>query len=182
MDVLTPPKRESPRATPSRRWPIVALVVVALILCSAGTAGAAFLITGKKIKDETITGRDIRDHSLTARDIRGVVRGPTGPAGPVGPAGPAGVLVGADGPAAISGPVLRTSFSDVSARSSAEVSVSCPDGKVAVGGGGSTQFNLGRIEQSAPTALDGRGWTVGVFNRAFSSISVAAIVVCVTAH
>lgn len=183
MDVLTRLlRRKSLRVTRSPgRWPTVALVVAALIVCSAGAAGAAFLITGKRIKDGTVTGRDVRDHSLTAKDLKGVVRGPVGPAGPAGPAGPVGPG-GAPGPAAISGAVRSSSFTDVGAFSSDDVRVTCPAGMVAVGGGGATQSNLGEIEQSAPSDVTGRGWTVSFHNTQPVPISVSAVAVCVTVH
>lgn len=163
------------------RWPSVALVVVALMVCSAGAASAAFLITGKQIKDGTITGRDIHDHSLTAKDLKGVVRGPAGPAGPDGPAGLVG-FVGPAGPPGISGPVTNTTSASLASFTSDDFSVVCPAGTVAVGGGGSSQTNSGDLEQSAPTDLTGTGWTVSFYNYAPVPISVTAMVVCVTAH
>jgi hypothetical protein len=183
MAVLTTQllKRERRHSTGRRWWPAAALVVVALVLCSAGTAGAAFLITGKRIKDETVTRRDIRDHSLTVKDIRGAVRGPAGPAGPVGQTGPAGP-VGQTGPAGISAPE-RVSFRTViSAFTSTDVSVPCPTGKVVVGGGGASQADLGTIEQSAPTDLTGHGWTVSFDNHGGGPIQVEAVAVCVKAR
>jgi hypothetical protein len=192
MDVLEPrPERAGLRAkgkggfTSARPWrsSAAALLVVALVLCSAGTAGAAFVITGKRIKDESVTGRDIRDHSLAAKDVKGgVVRGAAGPAGPTGPPGKVAGPVGAAGPAGISGPLVQTATGTIDPSSTGDVSVACPAGTVAVGGGGFTPSDLGFIAQSAPTDPRGTGWTVSFHNRIFSPITATAEVVCVTAH
>ncbi|MEA2972482.1 MAG: hypothetical protein QOG82_940 [Actinomycetota bacterium] len=77
--------------------------------------------------------------------------GPAGPAGPQGPAGPTGATgaTGAQGPAGPAGQggatgyeVVRTSglSSTVDSKSQA---ATCPAGKKAVGGGGSTSFDTG---------------------------------------
>ena len=38
---------------------------LSLVLVTGGTAGAAKLLTGKDIKDNSITSADVRDRSLT---------------------------------------------------------------------------------------------------------------------
>jgi hypothetical protein len=50
--------------------PAMVVAVVALIVSLSGSAYAAFVITGKNIKNGTVTGRDIRNHSLTGSDMR----------------------------------------------------------------------------------------------------------------
>jgi hypothetical protein len=165
-----------------RRWPLVALGIVALMLCSAGTAGAAFLITGKQIKDGTLTSRDIRDHSLTAKDIKGgVIKGPAGATGQTGDTGVGGG-VGPAGPAAISAPVVVSNSFAVRGTKSADASVACPSSMVAIGGGASTLPDTGEIEQSAPSDAAGDGWTVSVFDEGVEDISGSVVAVCVTAH
>jgi hypothetical protein len=50
--------------------PAMVVAVVALIVSLSGSAYAAFVITGKNIKNGTVTTRDIRNHSLSGRDMR----------------------------------------------------------------------------------------------------------------
>ena len=50
--------------------PAMVVAVVALIVSLSGSAYAAFVITGKNIKNGTVTGRDIRNHSLSGTDVR----------------------------------------------------------------------------------------------------------------
>ncbi len=76
----------------------VLIVILAVVVASAATAGAASLITGKQIKNGTITAKDL------SKKLREQVNepGPTGATGPAGPAGPAGAagatgLAGAPG-------------------------------------------------------------------------------------
>jgi hypothetical protein len=164
-----------------KRWPTVALLVVALLLCSATTASAAFLITGKRIKDGSVTGRDVRDHSLTAKDLKGAVQGPAGPVGPAGPGGGAGPA-GPAGPPAISAPVFKTATATVAGLTSGDVTVACPAGAVAVSGGGFSSFGEGELEQSSPADVLGHGWTVSFRDLLTVPITVTAAVVCVTAH
>ena len=71
---------------------------LSLTLVTGGTAGAAKLLSGKDIKDNSITGADVKDRSLTAADFRGSVVGPAGPAGPKGDPGQPGTP-GTPGPA-----------------------------------------------------------------------------------
>ena len=50
--------------------PAMVVAVVALIVSLSGSAYAAFVITGKNIKNGTVTTRDIRNHSLRGSDVR----------------------------------------------------------------------------------------------------------------
>jgi hypothetical protein len=50
--------------------PAMVVAVVALVASLSGSAYAAFVITGKSIKNGTVTGKDIRNHSLRGSDIR----------------------------------------------------------------------------------------------------------------
>ena len=50
--------------------PAMVVAVIALIVSLTGSAYAAFVITGKNIKNGTVTTRDIRNHSLSGRDVR----------------------------------------------------------------------------------------------------------------
>jgi hypothetical protein len=107
----------------------IGLIAVGATLLAATTAGAAALIDGGDIRDNSVTGQDIRNGTLRMRDIadgakaqlRGQdgakgdtgAQGPAGPAGPGGPQGPKGDT-GAPGPAGPqgergpAGPVLPT--------------------------------------------------------------------------
>jgi hypothetical protein len=49
--------------------PAMVVAVVALVVSLTGSAYAAFVITGKNIKNGTVTGRDIRNRSLSGRDM-----------------------------------------------------------------------------------------------------------------
>jgi hypothetical protein len=76
---------------------------VALAVALGGTSYAAFTVTSRDVRNNSLTGTDIRNNSVTTRDIRNgtltrrdfrrgqLQRGPRGAAGPAGPAGPAGV-------------------------------------------------------------------------------------------
>jgi hypothetical protein len=81
---------------------------IALGGVSYGSQGAVFqLITGSRIKDNSLTGKDIRNSSLTGTDVKnksltaadfnGSVRGPAGVQGPAGTPGAPGAP-GAPGP------------------------------------------------------------------------------------
>lgn len=83
--------------------PAMIIAVVALIAALGGTATAASgLISGKKIKPNTITSKQIKNRSIklvdiqpkTVKKLRGAKgeRGPAGPQGPQGEPGPAGVV------------------------------------------------------------------------------------------
>jgi hypothetical protein len=75
-----------------RPSPAMVVAFVALLVASAGSATAATLITGKRIKNNSIASADIKNRSLQAKDFRrGLIRrGATGSPGAPGAAGPAG--------------------------------------------------------------------------------------------
>jgi hypothetical protein len=84
----------------------IGLIAVGIALLAATTAGAAALIDGGDIRDNSVSGRDIRDGSLRLRDLTDATKerlrgrdgadgapgalGAAGPAGPGGPQGPKG--------------------------------------------------------------------------------------------
>src|SRR5918999_1331684 len=96
---------------------ILAIVVVA-ILVSATSAGAAALITGAQIKNNSVTGKDVKNKSLTKRDFRGSVRGVRGVRGPQGPQGPRGET----GPQGLQGPQGPAGATNVKVQSSGLIS------------------------------------------------------------
>jgi hypothetical protein len=96
--------------------------------------------------------------------------GPTGPTGATGAAGATGPT-GATGPAGMSGYEIVTnaqlvyfSYSSQPGPAYNGLSVSCPTGKVATGGGGSlseTEYGAGDITMGSNAPLaDGSGWQV----------------------
>ncbi|HEX5909416.1 MAG TPA: hypothetical protein VFY44_02910, partial [Thermoleophilaceae bacterium] len=105
------------------RRPRASLVIASLALFVAlgGSATAATLITGAKVKNGTITGTDIKASSLTgakvkngslsssdlSKSAKGALKGAKGDQGPAGQTGPAGAQ-GAQGPRGIVSPRVQT--------------------------------------------------------------------------
>lgn len=89
------------------RNPLVLAAV--LVFALAGTAGAARLITGKQVKNNSLTGKDIKNRSLKAADLsakaKAALQGDPGPKGDAGAAGAKGDKgdTGAAGPTAPAG-------------------------------------------------------------------------------
>ena len=171
-------RRRGLRATRERFWWSGVPVIVALVIGSATTASAAFMITGRHIKDGSVTGVDLRDHSLTAKDLRVPVRGPRGSAGPAGPPGVAGP-VGPAGPAAISGATVALAPLTIPGGPGESIAL-CPPGKLAVGGGGFSAFESASITQSAPADFAGHGWVTSFSNPTGANINVTTAVICAT--
>lgn len=163
----------------------ILVTVVVAILVSASSAGAAALITGAQIKNNTVTGKDVKNKSLTKKDFRGSARGlrgfqgPQGPQGPKGDTGPQG-LQGPQGPAGATNVVIRTTGGSGGSTPAA------PDGEATeileclarerAVGGGFRQVDAGGdprdfiVTDSLPHPLTNRGgetatgWRVTVFN------------------
>jgi hypothetical protein len=126
--------RQRPRKLPS---PAFVLAATALLVALGGTSIAAVsqiprasvgtpqlrdnAVTSAKIRSSTITSADVRNNSLLRADFR---RGQL-PAGPAGPQGPAGV----------SGREQVSAESPQSSAAPKNVTVTCPTGKVVIGGG-----------------------------------------------
>jgi hypothetical protein len=104
-----------------------------------------------------------------------------GPAGLVGPRGPAGVQgpPGAQGPAGEIGDMeLRTAGQDLAGNSTTSLTVECPDGMKAVGGGfrGGPQ---GLVTESSPDPLwEWNTWVVKVKNTGSVTQRVVAFAFC----
>ena len=175
---------------------VVLGVAAALVVASTATAGAAQLVTGKTIKNESITGRDVRNGSLTKADFAGNLAGPQGPEGPeglrgpVGPRGPTGAP-GAEGPQGPQGPQGPAGGlnglqyvvigEDVPQTSSAAWSAPCPAGTKVLGGGvSSSSPSVISIQESAPLN-EGAGWAVQVRNGGASTLGIFAWAVCANA-
>ena len=118
----------------------VAVVIAALALMLAGGAGAtaAFMITGKQIKDGTVTSKDVENRSLRVKDFRPATRkkltGPRGVAGPAGANGATGAtgLPGLPGVPGLAGFEVVTSSVNIPALGSGSVPGACPAGKKAI--------------------------------------------------
>jgi hypothetical protein len=182
-----------------------AVAYLALFAALGGSAYAAVTVTGKNIKDGTITGRDVKNRSLGTKKLSAKAvssltgqRGPAGPQGaagpkgdkgeqgPAGPTGPKGETgaqgapgpAGPQGPSGISGweyqvsPGLR-----IPATYGNNAQVDCPDGKKALGGGGTTTGYAGKLAVSAPTDA-GTGWVAGYQNTGTTPVTVYAWVIC----
>jgi hypothetical protein len=124
---------------------IVVTVVVA-VLTSAATAGAAAVITGAQIQNNSVTGLDIKNKSLTKRDFKGSVRGPRGLRGLRGLQGLQG-LQGQPGPKGDPG---ATNLRVRKAAGFDEVTAHCQPGERATGGGAHSVN--GFVWASAPAA------------------------------
>ncbi|MGH3346651.1 MAG: hypothetical protein ACRDO4_06690 [Nocardioides sp.] len=144
---------------------------------TAGKIKAGAVRSGQ-LKDGAVRSRDLRDGGVLPADLSAAVQdmiatavkgdpGPTGPAGPEGPAGaPAGPMgpAGADGatgpagPAGVSGYVLVKSQPETFSGSGVKtVSVDCPAGTKALGGGHESSVPL-HVAASSPSA-GGSTWT-----------------------
>ena len=191
-------------STKTHRIRFVLLLAAGMVVASAATAGAADLLTGKDVKNESLTGRDVRngtisgtdvkDGSLTKDDFSGTLAGPQGPQGPQGPEGPAGPkgATGAQGPIGLTGQTGQQGPPGISALEYVVVGNSvagsateywgaeCPAGKKVLGGGvSSTEPNFVTVRESA--ALDnGAGWWVGVLNSKVTAQNSYAWAVCAT--
>jgi hypothetical protein len=145
--------------------PSLVVSTAAVVIASAGSATAATLITGKQIKDGTITSRDVRNRSLTGADIK------------PGSLSQSALRAGAISATALSGATVRdlTATPVTTQVATAEanqdphqnglpvtVEPMCPDGQVALsGGGGFVDYpGLGELQASEPI-MDAQGKPVG---------------------
>ncbi len=176
----------------SSRTKIVLLVAAGLVVASTTTAGAAALITGQSVKNESLTGQDIRngsikgadvrDGSLTKDDFSGGLTGAQGPVGPQGPAGAKGEKgdkgdkgepgapgqAGPQGPAGFGGLTYVIEDEPVAANSAIAWGALCPGGTKVTGGGVSSNAPAGIVvRESAPQSNGqsiGFGWWAEIRN------------------
>jgi hypothetical protein len=172
-----PERRDRGSASTLGRDAVLLVGALGVLLAFAGSAAAGTLISGKKIKDDTIRsvdlrdgrvrGVDVRDGSLTLTDFAPLPAGDQGPQGTPGLRGPDGVQV-------VSRP-QQTRTLLLGER--VDFSVACPAGSRVVGGGPSNDLPEDlRIEASYPT---GGGWGVTVLNIGVRTSTVTATAVCV---
>jgi hypothetical protein len=139
------------------------IAVVAVLLIGTGTAGAARLLTGKDIKNNSLTGLDIKNGSVGPSDMSdaamSVLMGDSGPAGAAGAAGPPGPT----GVANITGVSAREVLCSGETNCSiAIVRAMCPPGTRPVSGGGASVSRGGMWITSAVTDSSGAtGWATG---------------------
>ena len=141
--------------------------LLALFVALGGTSYAVVALPKNSVKARqvasgAIRSAEIKNRSVKARDLaRGVLRaGPPGVAGPAGPAGARGPD-GAPGRDGVSGYEIVSAESGLSSADKG-VTVTCPEGKRATGGG---YWLLAILEESVRIDYDapvdgGRGWRV----------------------
>jgi hypothetical protein len=179
-----------------------AVAYLALFAALGGSAYAAATITGSNIKDGTVTGKDVKNRSLGTNKLSASAvsslagkpgpagpqgpmgakgeRGPVGPAGPKGETGPAGQQgdQGPQGSPGITGWEQHVSTPYGAAPGQVgTVALSCPSGKVALGGGASTNNVETYVVDNAPLD-DGVGWGVKFRNTSNQSATIYAWVNC----
>lgn len=88
------------------RGGMVVAFVLGLVIATAGTAGAARLITGKQIRDGSITQKDLSKALRKALKAKAIA-GPPGPAGPKGDPGASGGAAGGDLAGSFPDPTVR---------------------------------------------------------------------------
>ena len=123
-----------------RRWPSPALIVacLALLVALTGTGYAAFKLPRNSVgtihlKKDAVTSAKVRDGTLLAADFA-PDQIPPGEPGPQGATGEKGAP-GLPGPAGLTGLQRVSQVSATDSPFEKSVTVSCPAGKRAVGGG-----------------------------------------------
>jgi hypothetical protein len=185
------------------------VAIVALVVATAGTATAASLISGSRIRNRSIAGRklkrgavttrEVRNHSLLARDFRAgqLPRGPrgftgaTGPRGPAGPAGPAGQN-GINGFGRIAyGQDVESLPTGTTPDNPVFADAQCPAGLVATGGDTVITDIDGSVVPDNPVAglqvtssfQSGVDlWSGSAFNTSGTDLFVVADVICANAN
>jgi hypothetical protein len=156
-----------------------ALLIAAGVLAVAGTATAAkSFVTGKQILNGSVTGLDLANGTVGGIDIKkksltpahfkpgSLPKGPAGPQGQPGQQGPKGEQgqQGLQGAPGISAYEIVSSSTVTSSSDTKYLVLSCPTGKVPLGGGGQVLYPAGNhvgsdvaLSSSLPSAA---GWVV----------------------
>ena len=167
-------------------WSAVTLVVAAALIGGAGGAGAAGLLTGKNVKDDSLRSIDFgdnsiraarfRDGSLTQSDVAFDVAGDPGAPGSQGPTGLSGIraITVRTGP-----PLSRTGTGALL------VTASCLPGEIALAGGAQLDSappgTQPYIFNSFPVGFGGNsGWQVSIVTQAGSYTYTPWVVCAVT--
>lgn len=166
-------------ATNRQRVRVVLVATLLLLAVTAGSATAGALITGKRIKDDTVAGVDVRDQTLTGRDVRDGSLDPTdiGALEP-GPRGDRG-LPGFPGANGLPGLVQRNDPRTLQPKEQLRWTARCGPGEASISGGVSSE----RPESvtTAQSSVDGVHWTVEVRNDATVPVTVYGWVLCAPA-
>ncbi len=162
----------------------VVLSIVALFVALGGSSYAAVSLPkasvgAPQIKQSAVNTKKVLDGSLLAKDFKQgqLPQGEQGPVGPQGPQGPQGQQggPGMSGYQILEGPNLSLDPGETRI-----VSVTCPAGKLAVGGGYESGNSIDvTLNRTGPTD-GGTSWAVRVTNEAAGRKTVNAQAVCVT--
>jgi hypothetical protein len=163
-----------------RPSPALVVACLALIVALSGTGYAAVVLPRGSVgtiqlKNGAVISTKVRDSSLTVLDLAPAARrslrgqrgaqGPAGPQGPQGPQGPKGDKgdkgdKGATGSPGLSGLTIVAKTTSTTAGFQG-VSVNCPTGTRALGGGGGTQTPGAGVRLRNSLPLGGNaGWLV----------------------
>jgi len=144
---------------------------------------ASNAITSVKVKDGSLVKADFKAGELPAgaQGPQGV-KGEPGAKGETGAKGDTGAP-GTNGTNGVSGrEIVETALIDVAAGDNEFVTVACPAGKVAVGGGASVGSSVGmNINRSGFSGVDNNSWSVRVTNTTGALRTFKAQVSCITA-
>ena len=169
--------------TITRKAAMVLLVAAALAVTGTATAGKVKqMFTGANIVNGSLTGLDIKKASLGGSLVKKNTllashfkagQLPAGPQGPQGAQGPQGEQ-GPQGTPGLAGREIVTSLTTTSGTNTKFLVLTCPAGKVALGGGGQVLYPAGNwvgSEVALSSSLpNGSGWIV----RAIEAGPVAA--------
>jgi hypothetical protein len=163
------------------------LALLALFLALGGTSIAATntllpanSVGTKQLKNRAVTKSKLAKKTIAA--LRGN-RGATGANGATGPAGAVGATgaTGPAGPPGISGYQMVDVYSAFNSTSPKSVSVFCPTGMKAIGGGGVISGSgLAAIDGSVPQSVGGTYWVVDAYETTATAASwnIDARVIC----
>ncbi len=182
---------------------VMSTVAVFVALGGTSYAVATGSIDSREIKNNSVRSKDVRNATLQAKDFAAGQLPSSGPAGPQGEQGPKGEtgeqgdpgpqgLPGAAGADGVSGyEHVSTALTSTSLPPNAFTlrTVSCPAGKVAVGGGVSTigtDATVARhflIQLSARSSAEPGTWQIAVRNTGTATHTVQTVVsaICVNA-
>ena len=150
------------------------IAVLVGVIASAGSATAASVITGKQIRNGTITGADVKNRSISGKDLK---RGSVNTARMSVAAVQELQAVAATTQVVESQPVVMTP--DGKDYGPKQVVAYCPDGQIALGGGGGP--TKGEIQINRPVLEDGKavGWTTGgIPSTADGAVRMEVFIIC----
>lgn len=205
----TAAETEAPVAGPRRRITSAhVLAGAALFVALGGTSYAAGSLAANSVGSSQIKASAVKSSEVAANAITSVkvkdgslLKGdfkagelPTGPAGPQGPKGDAGAkgdkgdagvpgAPGAPGANGVSGrEIVESPLTDVAANTTEFLTVSCPAGKVAIGGGVDVGSSTGvTINRSGFSGAENNTWAARVTNTTGGLKTFTVQVSCIAA-